>query len=124
VLALAIVAAATAWNPIGAPFALVVGVAAAVLAVRALFGGAPRRLAAAALALGAGAAVGSVVVLLATLGLGVGPEEKLGVEPRSPAEMQRVLDEAAARSREARQRAADELERLPPPAPGSGEPPR
>jgi hypothetical protein len=124
VLALAVIAAAAAWNPLGAPFALVLGVAAAVLAVRAILGGARRRVAAAALALGVAAAAGSVLVLLATLGLGVGPEEKLGVEPRTPAEMKRVLEEAAERSRATRERAAEELERLPPPGPAPGGPRR
>jgi hypothetical protein len=115
---LAVVAAATAWNPLGAPFALILGVVAAALALRALLRGPPRRAAAAALALGAAAAVGSVLVLTSAVGLGVRPEEKLDVVPRTPAEMGRVLDEAAARSREARERAARELEQLPP-----GEPP-
>ena len=111
-LVLGACAVAACWNPLGAPVALVTGLGAAVLAVRALSRGAPRRVAAAALALGAGAAVASVVVLLAVAGVGVRPEEQLGVEPRPSVETERLLGEAEGRTREARERASRELEQL------------
>lgn len=107
-------ALAASWNPLGAPFALVAGILVSVIAVRRLFAGGRRRSAAAALALGAGAAVASVMVLLALIGLGLRPEEKLGVDARSPSEARKTLDEAASRSSEARARAARQLEELPP----------
>jgi hypothetical protein len=117
-------ALASSWNPLGAPFALLAGILVSVIAVRRLLAGGRRRVAAVALALGAGAALAGVMVLLAAMGVGVRPEEKVEVEARSPAEVRKALDEAAARSREARSRAAKELQQLPPaepPPPGAPE---
>jgi hypothetical protein len=124
-LAFALVAGACCWNLLAAPFALLTALGAVVLAVRALRRGS-RRMPAAALAIAVLAAVASGVVLAAGGGAVGGPDADLGVQARSPEELRRLLDEAAARSREARARAERELERLPPegggergsPAPG------
>jgi predicted anti-sigma-YlaC factor YlaD len=112
-LTFALVAAACSWNALGAPFAVLTALGAFVLAVRALRRGAPLRTAGFAMALAiVGAAVGAVVLGTAA-GFGPGPERDLGIQPRSAAELQRVLDEAAAQSRATRDRAARELEELP-----------
>jgi hypothetical protein len=52
------------------------------------------------------------MVLAAAAGLGSRPEEALGLEQRGATEVRRVLDEEAERSRDARGRAREELERL------------
>jgi hypothetical protein len=109
-LALASAAAASSWNPLGAPFAVVAGAGAAALAVRALRRGDGRRVAAAALALAAAAVVASLLVLAAAAGLWTHPEQSLGLDQREAAEVRRVLDEEAARSRDARGRAHEELD--------------
>jgi hypothetical protein len=121
-LAFALLAAACSWNALGAPFALITGLGAVVLAARALRRGAPRRVAGAALALALLAVAASAVVLGAAAGVGVGPGEQLGVEVRSAAELRGALDDAAAGSREARAPAAAGLERLPPPEPSRAPP--
>lgn len=112
-LAFALVAAACSWNALGAPFAVLTAVGALVLAVRALRRGAPRRTAGAAIAVAVLGAVVGALVLGAAAGFGPGPEGKLGIEPRSAAELRRVLDDAAAQSRPARGRAARELDQFP-----------
>jgi hypothetical protein len=111
-------ALASAWNLLGAPFALLAGVLCAALAVRDLVGGRSRLLAAVTLALGAGAAVAAATVLLATVGVGGSREEKLEVEVRTPAEVRQALDEAAKASQPARDRARRELQELPGQDPG------
>src|SRR6266496_5044938 len=75
-LGFAVAALFASWNPIAAPFGLVVGIVAAALAARTLKQGAPRRrVPAAALAMGILAAVASVTVLLLTAGA-VGVEDR------------------------------------------------
>ena len=112
-LAFAVAAALSAWNPLAAPFGLLVGLAAAVMAARALRRPVARAMAVVALVIALGAAAGSGVVLALTAGVGRGPG---GAEivPAPPAEQTRAaLDQAEARTREARERARSELEALP-----------
>jgi hypothetical protein len=121
-LAFALVAAACSWNALAAPFALVTALGAIVLAIRALRRGS-RRMPAAAPVLALLAAGASALVLAAASGAVRGPEQQVAVEPRSPAEVRRALDEAAARSRDARRRAERELDQLPaPPGGDAGSP--
>lgn len=112
------------WNPAAAPFGLAVGVGAALLGVRALRAGGPRRLAVAGLACGLVAVAISGLVLALTAGVGRQLGETTLVPQPTPAEVGDALDEAAARSKEARERAQGELERLgptpPPAAPPAG----
>jgi hypothetical protein len=114
-LGFAAAAAFSCWNPISAPFGLVVGLAALLLALRALRRsgpGRPRALSAAALVLSAGAVVGSGLVLALTAGVG----RELRGEPVVPApsrgDVAGELDSAAERTRPARERARSELEAL------------
>jgi hypothetical protein len=121
-LAFGVAAALSCWNPLAAPFALVVGVGAAVMGFRALRRGG-RRVAASAAALGVVAAVASVAVLALTASaVGVEQGGETVVEGRSTEEMDRVLDDAARRTQEARDRARGELDKLS--APDAGVPPR
>ncbi len=111
-VALAAAALVACWNPVAAPFGLVVGFVTAVLAVLALRRARDaRRLATAALAMSVVAVIASVVVLALTTG---GVEVDLGGEPvvkgRSPAELDQVLSEAAGRTKERRDRAVQELD--------------
>lgn len=111
-VALAVAAVVSCWNPIAAPFGLFVGLVTAALAFRAIRRGrAPRTAPAVALALSVIASIASVVVLALTAG-GVGVE--MGGEPvvkgRSAAELEQVLSEAAGRTRERRERAVQELD--------------
>jgi hypothetical protein len=111
-LAFAVAAALSCWNPLAAPFAFVAGAGAAVMAGRALRRGG-RRVAGAALALGIGAAAASVAVLGLTAGkVGVGLSGEPVIRGRTPAELERVLDDAADRTREERERARHEFDRL------------
>jgi hypothetical protein len=123
-LAFAVAAALSCWNPLAAPFALIVGAAAAVMGFRALRRGG-RRLAASAAALGLVAALASIAVLALTAST-VGVEQ--GGEPvvagRSAQEMERILDDAARRTREARDRARAELDKLSAPDAGAGPRPK
>jgi hypothetical protein len=108
-LGFALAAALSAWNPVAAPFGLLVGLAAAVLALRALRLGGRRKLASLALVIALAAASGSAVVLALTAGVG----RELGGEPvvsgPSREEAAGLLDQAAAGTRAARERARDEL---------------
>jgi hypothetical protein len=123
-LGFAVAAALASWNPLAAPFGLVVGLAAAVLAARALARGERRGVAAGALAVALAAALGSGVVLSLTAGVG----RELGGKPVVPAprreEVTRELDQAAERTRAARDRARKELEALDPDAPATQGPAR
>lgn len=104
----AIAAALSSWNPIGAPFGLAVGLAAAALSLRALRGGASRAASMAALCISVIAIAGSTVILARTAGVGREPTGAVVSAP-SREEAGRILDEAAARTRAARERARDEL---------------
>lgn len=114
-LGFAAAAAFSSWNPISAPFGLVVGIAALVLGLRALRRGPPGRSrwpSIAAVVLSAGAVIASGLVLALTAGLG----RELGgapiVEVPPAAEVAAELDAAAERTRAARERARTELEAL------------
>jgi hypothetical protein len=111
-LAFAAAALVSSWNPLSAPFGLVVGLAALVLAVRALATGARRWPSAGALALSVVAVVASGLVLALTAGVGreLGGMPIVRVPPR--AEQEAELDAAAERTRAARERARAELESL------------
>jgi hypothetical protein len=120
-LAFALAALAASWNPIAAPFGLVVAIGAAVLSARSLRAGARRRVSGTALTLSILAIVASAAILVATAG-GLGtelPGERV-VKGRSVAELDRALSDAAGRTREERERAARELA-SPPAGGGRGE---
>jgi hypothetical protein len=108
-IAFAIAAAASSWNPLAAPFGLAVGIAAIVLAARAMAAPGGKRLGGVALGVATAAAVASAAVLALTAGVGRGGGEPL-VPPRTPAGVQETLDRAEQQSRAARERAARELE--------------
>ncbi|HEX9289642.1 MAG TPA: hypothetical protein VF904_08965 [Anaeromyxobacteraceae bacterium] len=124
-LGFAVAALFASWNPIAAPFGLVVGIVAAALAARTLKQGAPRRrVPAAALAMGILAAVASVTVLLLTAGaVGVELPGEPVVKGRTPAQLNQVLADAAERTRAQRERATRELDRLAVPRRDGGSPP-
>ena len=103
-------AALSSWNPLAAPFGLVVGLVAAVLSTRALVAGAHRRIAAVGLVLSLLAVGVSGVVLALTAGLGRDPGGEPVVSGPSAAEMSGELDAAAERTRASRERARRELE--------------
>ncbi|HEX9051505.1 MAG TPA: hypothetical protein VF841_13320 [Anaeromyxobacter sp.] len=120
-LGFAIAAALSAWNPLSAPFGLAVGLAALVLSIRALRGDHARWPSALALGLSAAAALGSALVLALTAGVG----RDLGgqpVVPVKPGVAGASLDEAAERTRAARERARRELDALEGPSGPSGTP--
>jgi len=110
-LGFAVAAALSAWNPLAAPFGLVVGLAAAVLALRALMDPQRRAWSAAALAIALGAAVASAFVLALTAGV-VRDTGEVVVAAPAPEEVARELDAAAARTRAARERAEAERRKL------------
>ncbi len=100
----------SSWNPLAAPFGLVVGLVAAVLSIRALVRGADRWIAAMGLVLSLSAVGTSGVVLALTAGLGRDPGGAPVVPGPSAAEMDAELDAAGERTRAARERARGELE--------------
>lgn len=104
----AVAAALSSWNPIAAPFGLAVGLAAAVLSVRALRSGARKVASIPALCLSVLAVAASSFVLARTAGVGREPSGAVVSAP-APPEAARVLDEAAERTRAARERAREEL---------------
>lgn len=121
-LGFGLVAALSSWNPLSAPFGVVVGLAALLLGVRA-FRRADGRRAVSGAAVGVSfvAIVASAVVLAMTAGVG----RELGGQPvvQAPAreEVSSELDRAGEQTRAARERAKAELDRLEPPvqaAPG------
>jgi hypothetical protein len=111
----ALAAAAASWNPLAAPFGLVVGLAAAALSWRALRrAGGWRRIPAAALGVSVVAVVASAAVLAITAGsVGADLTGQPVLKARTPDELERTLSEAAERTRAERERARAELERLP-----------
>jgi hypothetical protein len=116
-LGFGLAALASCWNPAAAPFGLAVGVGAGVLAARALRAGGRRGVAVAGLVAALAAVAGATLVLALTAGLGRTVGETTLVPQPTPAEVDRALDEAAGRTREARERARAELEQVAP-APG------
>lgn len=111
-LGFALAAALSSWNPLSAPLGLVVGLAAIVLAARALSKGGARRISAGALALSIGAVVASVLVLALTAGVG----RELRGQPIVPTpgreEVDAQLRSAGEETRPARERARSELDAL------------
>ncbi|HUL61025.1 MAG TPA: hypothetical protein VLU43_17225 [Anaeromyxobacteraceae bacterium] len=114
-LGFALAALVASWNPLSAPFGLVVGLAAAFLSVRVLAAGGARRMGRAAFAASLVAIAASGAVLGMTAGVGRGGGSPI-VEAPSAGEVRRALDAAAAESREARERARKELDTLEPPS--------
>jgi hypothetical protein len=114
-LAFSLAALVASWNPIAAPFGLIVGAVSVVLASRALARPARRGVAWVALGIAGTAVLVSAVVLALTAGVG----RDLGkntIVPSPPAgETERKLDAAAEQDRAARERARKELEGLDPP---------
>jgi hypothetical protein len=108
-VAFALAAAVSSWNPIAAPFGLLLGVAAAFLSIRAFRLGARRAVAGVALAISILAVVGSGIVLAVTAGVGREPTGEPVVSGATGDAAGRVLDEEEARTRDARARAREEL---------------
>jgi hypothetical protein len=110
-LAFALAAAASSWNPLSAPFGLLVGLGAAIVAIRGLAARPRRALSGAALAVALAAAIASAWILALTAG--VARDQGAVVVPApSAAEVKRDLDEAAERTRAARERAEAERRRV------------
>jgi hypothetical protein len=122
-LAFALAAAFSAWNPLAAPFGLVVGLGAIVLSARALRAPRLRPAAWAALAVSILAALGSAIVLARTAGVGRGPGGADIVRTPAPAEVEASLGAAGGATKEARDRASAALPApSPPPAGGAPKP--
>lgn len=125
--AFALAAAFASWNPLAAPFGLVVGLASLVLCIRALVQGGARRVATAGLVLAAVAVAASGLVLALTAGVGRDPAGEPVVPGPTADEVRRTLDAAGEPTRPARERAREELEAAgggakAPPAKGGGAP--
>jgi hypothetical protein len=110
-LGFGLAALAACWNPVAAPFGLVTGVGALILSVRQLRGG-RRAPAALGLACALLAILGALAVLALSAGVGREASGTALVPQPTPPEVGRRLDEAAAGSKEARERAAAELDKL------------
>ncbi|BDG06802.1 hypothetical protein [Anaeromyxobacter oryzae] len=111
-LGFGLAAALACWNPLAAPFGLVVGLASVVLSVRALRRGVRRPFAAAGLALSVLAVGASALVLALTAGIGRDLSGQPVVAGPSREEATRTLDAAAERTRAARERARTELDQI------------
>lgn len=109
-LGFALAAAASSWNPVSAPFGLVVGVASLVLGIRSLRGGG--RPAAWAVVVSSAAIVASVLVLALTVGVGRNLAGEPIVEGLPAGGAASELDAASERTRSSRERARRELEAL------------
>ena len=112
----AVAGAAACWNPLAAPFGLFLGAGSAFLAVRALGRrSGNRRAVQAALALGILDCLASVLVLLLSTGLfTAGVQSEQIVTRRSASEVKALLDDAAAKTAPARERASRELDQFGP----------
>jgi hypothetical protein len=123
-LGFGVAAALSSWNPLSAPFGVVVGTISLVLSVRALARSRARRrvVAAAAAAVSFLAVVASGTVLALTAGVGRDLRGTPVVRAPAREEVSSELDRAAERTRAARDRARSELDRLEPPPPPA--PPR
>jgi hypothetical protein len=113
-LVFGVAAAFSAWNPLGAPFGLVVGIAAAAIALRASVLGSRKLLWVGALVVSLAAVLVSALVLARTAGVGRGGDEQTIVSAPDRAEIDAQLDAAEERTRAARERAVKELESLEP----------
>jgi hypothetical protein len=114
-LAFALAALLASWSPLAAPFGLLAGLGAIVLAVRARREGG--RVALAALALALLAAVASTWLLARTAGLGRTADEAPGIPAHGEKGTARSLDAAAEQSRAARERAVQQVDPAPGPRP-------
>jgi hypothetical protein len=114
-LAFAVAALAASWSPLAAPFGLITGLGAGVLALRARREGG--RTAWIALALGLLGSGGSAWVLARTAGLGRPSHQAPAVPAFSERETSRGLDAAAEQSRAARERAERQVDPAPAPRP-------
>lgn len=114
-LVFGVAAALSSWTPLSAPFGLVVGLVALLIAVRALYRSRDRALSAGAFAVSFVAILVSGVVLALTAGVG----RELGgapvVQPPARSAIDEELDRAEQRTRAARDRARTELDALDPP---------
>jgi hypothetical protein len=113
-LAFAIAAAVSSWNPLAAPFGLVVGLASLGLAVRALRRPSRRAVALSALVTAVVAVIASAVVLALSAGVGRGLAGAPVVTSPAREDVTAELDAADERTRAARERAQKELEALEP----------
>jgi hypothetical protein len=123
-LAFAIAALLSAWNPLAAPFGLVVGLSAALVALRAGARGARRPAWVPAFALALLAAVGSAFVLAHSAGIGRSSAPGAVVPTPAPSEVERELDTSAKRTAPSRARARSELDRVAPEGPAAAPRPR
>ncbi len=122
-LGFGIAAALSSWNPLAAPFGVLVGFAAAFLSARALRRPDHRAVAAAALATSVLAVVVSAIVLALTAGVGRELRGAPVVETPAREDVAAELEGAAERTHAARERARSELDALEPP-PKRAEPAR
>lgn len=120
----ALAAALSSWNPLAAPFGLVVGLVALFVSARAFRLGGRRAVAGVALAISVLAVLGSSLVLALTAGVGREPTGQPVVSGATGEEATRALDREEERTRAARERAREELGKVggtpPPPAPKDG----
>ena len=107
-LGFALAALFACWSPLAAPFGLLTGLGAAVLAWRARREGG--RLALLALGLALLGVAGSGWVLGRTAGLGSGPDGLSRLPPARDGETARRLDAAAAESQAERRRATEQAD--------------
>lgn len=115
-LGFAIAAALCSWNPLSAPFGVVVGLVSLLLGVRAVRRAEAHRLVAGlsvAISFLAVTASATVLALAAGVGRELGGQPVVQAPPRE--EVAKELDQAAERTRAARERAKAELDRLEPP---------
>ena len=119
-LGFGVAAALCSWNPLSAPFGVLVGVVSLILSVRALSRTrAHRRVASAAAAVSFLAVVASGTVLALTAGVGRDLRGTPVVRAPARAEVSSELDRAAERTQATRNRAHSELDRLEPPSPSA-----
>jgi hypothetical protein len=112
-LGFALAALLACWNPLSAPFGLLTGLGALIVSLRARNAPPPgRRAAWAGVAVAVVAMIASVAVLAVGAGVRRSPAGEPIVTPRSPEEVDRLLDEAGRESRESRARARKDLEEL------------
>jgi hypothetical protein len=112
-LGFAVAALLACWNPLSAPFGLLTGLGALIVSLRARHAPPPGRSAAwAGVAVAVVAMIASAAVLAIGAGVDRSPAGEPIVTPRSPGEVDRILDEAGRESRESRARAREDLERI------------
>jgi len=113
-LGLAVAALAACWNPISAPFGLVVGAGALVLAARAWWRATSARGVATAAVAAALLAVAASAAVLGLTAEAVSPDlpGQAVVKTRTPEELDRLLSDASKRTQPERRQAARQLEIL------------